>query len=146
MFTGSFKSAGMNATAVAISCGIPPGFKGRRYTALAPTRSMLQITDIEEFYAAYRAEILNKLDPGKVYEDLGEGAVLLCWEDFNVSCHRRMVAEWLEETLGVAIPEIGHDRNESPPWREQPQKPPSTRWKKSKTTKATPRPRSSSLQ
>jgi len=134
MFTGSFKSAGMNPNAVAISRGIPPGFKGRRYTPLAPTRAMLQITDIEEFYAAYKAEILDKLDPATVYAELGDGAILLCWEDFNVCCHRRICAPWFEENLGIIVPEIGHDRNESLPWREQPQKPPSTRWRKSSTT------------
>jgi hypothetical protein len=138
--TGSFASAGKNAAAVGISCGIPPGFKGRRYTSLAPTRSMLQIRDVEEFAAAYRKEILDRLDPAKVAHDLGE-TVMLCWEPFNFCCHRRMVAEWLEEALGISVPEIGHERNESPPWRELPLKPPSrSRSKRPSTTGAQPRP------
>ena len=32
-----------------------------------------------------------------VAEELGPDAILLCWESFNVRCHRRLVAEWLEE-------------------------------------------------
>src|SRR5437868_5644512 len=61
--TGSFASAGKNANAVAVSRGIPPGFKGRRYTPLAPTAAMLRLKSIEEFYAAYR-EVLSLLGAG----------------------------------------------------------------------------------
>jgi hypothetical protein len=32
------------------------------------------------------------------------------------------VAEWLEEKLGVVVPELDHDRKESIPFREQPSK------------------------
>jgi len=38
---------------------------------------------------------------------LGEDAILLCWENSGVFCHRRLVAEWFEEELGVSVPEVG---------------------------------------
>jgi hypothetical protein len=136
MFTSSFKKAGKNAKAVAISRGLPKGYTGIQFLSLAPTPAMLKLKDINEFYQAYKTEILDKLEPALIYERLSD-AILLCWEDFNVCCHRRMVAEWLEGALGVTIPELGHERHESLYWRDMPLKPPSTRWKK-KSDKAAP--------
>jgi uncharacterized protein (DUF488 family) len=49
---------------------------------------------------------LDKLDPQKVFDDLGEDAILLCWEAPCQFCHRRLVAEWLEKHLGVNVPEL----------------------------------------
>src|ERR1039458_1845180 len=49
-------------------------------------------------------------------------AIILCWESFNVRCHRRLVAEWLEEKLGIVVPELDHERTESLPFSEQPSK------------------------
>ena len=37
-------------------------------------------------------------------------------------CHRRLVAEWLEEKLGIVVPELDHERAESVPFNEQPSK------------------------
>ncbi len=31
---------------------------------------------------------------------------MLCYEDSNLFCHRHIVAEWLELTLGVSIYEV----------------------------------------
>ena len=59
--------------------------------------------------ATYRVEyqkILDKLDPQKVFDDLGEDAILLCWEAPGKFYHRRLVAEWLEKHLGVTVPEL----------------------------------------
>jgi hypothetical protein len=81
---------------------------------------MFKLAD-DEFDKAY-ATLLEKLSASKVVEDLGENAILLCWEDFNVGCHRRMVAEWIESECGLIIPEYGHERHESLPYSEQPNK------------------------
>jgi len=59
--------------------------------------------------ATYRVEyqkILDNLDPQKIFADLEEGAILLCWEAPGKFCHRRLVAEWLEEHLGRPVPEL----------------------------------------
>ena len=37
-------------------------------------------------------------------------------------CHRRLVAELLEQKLGIVVLELGHDRRESVPFSEQPSK------------------------
>jgi len=64
----------------------------------------------EEYRQKYQA-ILARLDPRKVYEDLGQEAVLLCWEQPGEFCHRRLVAAWLEEALGVTVPELPFNYN-----------------------------------
>ena len=65
---------------------------------------------------------LDSLDAKQVVEDLGPDAILLCWESFNVRCHRRLAAEWLEEKLGIVVPELDHERAESIAFSMQPSK------------------------
>jgi hypothetical protein len=100
---------------------VPRFYRGRRYIALAPPRWLLKAKDPELFDREYR-KLLESLDPKRVVEDLGPNAILLCWESFNLRCHRRLVAEWLEEKLGIMVPEVGHERGESIPFSEQPSK------------------------
>lgn len=100
--------------------GIPDSYKDRVFKALAPTWAMLKMSDAE--YDQAYGEHLAKLDAREIFEQLGENAVLLCWEGFNVKCHRRMVAEWLEDELGIEIPELEHERSESLPYNQMPTK------------------------
>jgi hypothetical protein len=58
-----------------------------------------------EYSQAYRERVLDKLDPQEVYDDLKD-SVLLSYEkatDFN---HRRLVAEWIQDSLGIKVEEI----------------------------------------
>jgi hypothetical protein len=54
----------------------------------------------------YYKYVLNKLDPWKVYNDLGPDAVLLCHETFDKDCHRFIVAFWLFCSIGIIVPEL----------------------------------------
>lgn len=111
MFTSYFANVANipeGLRAVAIARGVPKGFTGRLYQRLAPSWAMLKMGRPE--YDRLFAGILARLDPHEVYRDLGDDAVLLCWERPNLWCHRRMVAEWLEEKLGVCVPELGLPR------------------------------------
>lgn len=67
----------------------------------------------EESFQYYRREyyaMLDKLNPEKIYKDL-ENCTILCYESpkdlisKKKFCHRRMVAGWIEETLGIVISE-----------------------------------------
>ncbi len=92
------------AYSVSIALREPNWYRGRRYRALAPRQRMLKMDE-----GAYRLEyqkILDQLDPRKVFDDLGEEAILLCWEAPGKFCHRRLVAAWLEKHLGVDVPEL----------------------------------------
>jgi len=90
---------------VSIANWDPHWYKGRRYPALAPKKNMLKGLSREEYTRRY-SRILAGLDPQRVWNDLGEDAILLCWERPGEFCHRRLVAEWLEQNLGVVIPEL----------------------------------------
>lgn len=88
----------------------------RIYRALAPGTWLFEpaYKDYETYRERYFREILAPLDPQKVWDDLHTLAdrhepVLLCHEHLRKSgewCHRRMAAEWFEDKLGVAVPEM----------------------------------------
>lgn len=110
----AFKDRGLRFVSVARSCKY---WSGERYPDLFPTWDMIRMTDEEEYEEVYRAKILSKLNPQKVYEDL-QDAVILCHEKYDdiisgkTFCHRHMIARWLEEELGVDIPELKDDKAE----------------------------------
>jgi len=89
----------------------PPRWWGsrRRYIALAPSADLLKRAKAgmpwPEYVAEYKRDVLAKLDPAKVYADLSD-SILLCWERPGEDCHRRLVAEWIESSLGVKVPEM----------------------------------------
>ena len=112
--TSSFKLAGSDLRAVSIARYSPwrgaLAFKGKRYSALAPSVGLLKAWKAKEISQAeytqrFYQETLSLLSPGLVFQELGEEAILLCWEDPGEFCHRRLVASWLEEALGINIPE-----------------------------------------
>jgi hypothetical protein len=102
----------------------PAGY--RVYSRLAPG-PWFNSVGIEEYCHLY-GEILKKLDPKRVYAELvalvAEEPVLLCWEvpPFTAPqpipqagltmigrsnwCHRRIVAAWFKQTLGIDVPEL----------------------------------------
>lgn len=133
--TANFATGAKHPDAVAICRGVPRWYRGRRLIELAPERWLLNAHDPKLFDEVY-SEQLHKLDPQHIAEVLGANAVMLCWEAFNVRCHRRMVAEWLESALGIEIPELGHDLAESLPYSKAPSKP--VKPKKSKQGKLFP--------
>ena len=94
---------------VSIAQGTPKWFKGKLYLPLCPPWDLIKKVkedgDIEYYTQEYYKRVLSKLDPVKVYNDLGEDAVLLCWEKSGEFCHRYIVAVWLEKHLGVKIEE-----------------------------------------
>lgn len=96
-----------NRNAVAISRGVPPWFNGRTYEPLAPYRWMIDMAgEPEKYTQVYTEQILSKLDPRKTLDELGEDAVLLCWEGPEMFCHRHLVADWLMNALKIEVTEL----------------------------------------
>lgn len=95
---------------VSIARGTPKWYKGRCYPDLMPDWEWLKATR-EEYDREFQKR-LESLDPKRVIRELGENAVLLCWCKHNAGCHRRLVAEWLEERLGIVISELGYSRED----------------------------------
>ncbi len=85
---------------------------GDTYQKLAPPADIIKIKDEKLYEKIYYEKVLSKLNPQQVYDELGENAVLLCYEKFAdiengiTFCHRRMVAKWLEDNLGVKVDEL----------------------------------------
>jgi len=88
------------------------------YPALAPGKWLFDpaYKDYATYRERYFREILAPFDPQKIWDDLhalagGHEPVLLCHEHYpdhkpDDWCHRRMVAEWFEQALGVPVPEM----------------------------------------
>jgi uncharacterized protein (DUF488 family) len=110
MKTSYYAISGRERHAVSIAAKAPVWFKGREYKKLAPKYTFFKkykLDGDEKYYTEqYYKEVLDKLDSQQVFDELGENAVLLCWEKKGEFCHRLLVAEWLEKTLGITIEEI----------------------------------------
>jgi uncharacterized protein YeaO (DUF488 family) len=109
MKTSYFAIQAKNPDAVSISRWPPRWWgKGRRYIALAPSADLLtRYRDGKITWAGYCREYraqLATLDPAEIHAEL-KGKTLCCVEKDASQCHRRLVAEWLERSLGVKVPE-----------------------------------------
>jgi hypothetical protein len=88
-------------------------WQGEKYMKLAPPPELLKIDDRELYQRLYFEKVLDCLDPYEVYVDLGDSAVLLCYEKWvdvqqgKSFCHRRIVAQWLEGHIdGLKVDEL----------------------------------------
>jgi hypothetical protein len=104
------------AAPIGISRSAPRRISGyRRLRALEPGEWFRSVAPAR-YLDLYR-EILNRLDPAEIYDRLisfGEHPVMLCWETGTAChsgetfCHRHLVAQWLEDRLGVEVLEVGY--------------------------------------
>jgi uncharacterized protein (DUF488 family) len=97
--------------AISISLSTPSWFKGTQYKKLAPSWNLLNgykngAISKEKYTEIYKREVLDKLDPKQVYEELGENTVLMCWEKSSDFCHRHIVSQWFNEKLGIEVKEL----------------------------------------
>ena len=111
--TSSFRRAKDDPRCIAISARVPKNYNGRRCKKLAPPYWMVQksksgeMTD-EEFKRQFKKYVLGKLDAREVLNEIGDDAILLCWEQPGEFCHRRLIAHWFEKELGIEVSERGH--------------------------------------
>jgi len=102
------KYKGDNAVSIAGKC--PEWYKGKEYKKLAPNywffKKYKEDGDVEFYKEQYQKEILSNLNAETVYRELGEDAVILCWEASGKFCHRHLVARWLEKELGIEVKEL----------------------------------------
>jgi hypothetical protein len=108
-------------TRVSISRGNPrwlPAGSYKTFRALAPGKWFNSVSP-REYLDLYNAEILGKLDPRRVVEELealGPNPTMLCWEGPKGIeagthwCHRHIAAQWLEDTLGIQVEELKHPK------------------------------------
>jgi uncharacterized protein YeaO (DUF488 family) len=95
------------------------------FPCLNPTEQLLReaksgTVPLEEAMGKYCREILGKLSPIKVYEELVEMLkksnkrylALLCYEKPAETCHRRSIAKWLEDGNGISVPEYAAESDQ----------------------------------
>lgn len=114
IYTASFARAKLlppDVRAVSIA-RFPPRTWGQRprCMALAPAADLLRAIKAsaitwDEYSAAYRAQ-LAALDPAAIAAQL-DGSAMLCFCAPGYACHRRLVAAWLEQSLGIVVQEWG---------------------------------------
>ena len=111
MNTSYYSKSAKHPNAVSIAAKCPDWYDGREYKKLAPKYWFFkaykdgEITE-DEYRICFYEEVLDKLDAQVVYDELGENAVILCWEATGKFCHRHIVAEWLGKELNVEITEL----------------------------------------
>jgi hypothetical protein len=102
---------------IGISRGVPRRMTAgyRLFRRLAPGRWFNSV-DAQEYQRRYQADILDPLNPRIVADQLtdlvgGAVAVLVCFERAGSGqwCHRALAAEWLAESLGRPVPELGFE-------------------------------------
>lgn len=110
--------AKIDAVKVGISRGVPRWtlrYKYRMLRPLAPSREAFALHERVEFERVYRAgleEIGAQTILAKLERISAEGGsrplVLLCYEDVlgGAWCHRQIAAEWIQERLGIEVPEL----------------------------------------
>jgi len=112
-FSNRIRKPGLNL--IAVSNSYPrqlPWLKdARQYSKLCPGWTLVKDykkkrISSQNYVEIYREDILDKLDPEKVYNDLGENAVILCWEKPGRFCHRRLIADWLYDRLQIRVNEL----------------------------------------
>ena len=94
----------------AISNGVVPNWGGEKYHKLVPPWPIVQAYksngDSDKFSKAYQYCVLKDLDPQEVLGELGEDAILICWEGKDKFCHRHLVAQWLMQHLNTTVKEL----------------------------------------
>jgi len=90
MKTSYFAKSGTHKDAVGICCGRPHFYKGKMYTKLGPKRWFLkkykEDGDKDFYTKQYYKEVLDKLNPAEVYEELGEDAIIAkCIKELSIA-------------------------------------------------------------
>lgn len=121
LYTCSFYHAKRAPGRISIARRAPKGMTDLpAFPELAPGGWFNSVSEAR-YRVLYAQEVLARLDPMDVVLRLvalaesvygpGTAPVLLCWEknpdtDPQDFCHRRLVASFLEEALGIDVPEI----------------------------------------
>lgn len=109
LFTSNYARHGKDPNAVCISVKPPFWYKGKTYFDLAPTWNMVNgikkgVINEKQYTEQYLQLIEDrKLDANKVAADLGDGAIMLCYESPNDFCHRHIAAIWLQNNTTIPV-------------------------------------------
>lgn len=61
---------------------------------------------IEWYTNIYRDTVLSNLNSTNVVKELGDNAVMLCYEKPGDFCHRHLIADWISKNTGITVEEV----------------------------------------
>jgi hypothetical protein len=100
---------------LSISGKAPDWYVGPQFKVLAPKYEFFKEykngrIGKDKYKSEFYRLVLDPLDPEVIYTRLidqyGDTVTLCCYEKPGDFCHRRIVAEWFEQTLGILVPEM----------------------------------------
>lgn len=114
LYTSNYARKGQDKCSYAISVGLPHWYKGESLDFLAPTWEMVRgakndiITNQQytEMYLDLLKERNFNAELFMEWVDSNDHDVyLLCYEKPDGFCHRRIVADYIENDIGIKVPE-----------------------------------------
>lgn len=116
LFTSNFAFSGNHPNAISIAKSNPKWYKGKSFCddSLSPSWELLKmykngyVTKYEytEVFYNYLTEMNVQRILDILHHDMGDMAILLCYENPGEFCHRRIVAKWIEYESGIVVPEL----------------------------------------
>lgn len=103
-YFAKLKSLPDNIIPISICGKAPDWYTGLQYKKLAPKYNFFmewkENHDNDYYIKCFNEQVLNKLDPMKVYQELrslakSDKICLICYEKPTDFCHRHLVADWL---------------------------------------------------
>jgi len=105
--TSYFKSLAPVGAKVCIAKKAPRGFRGHHFLELAPSHPWAR-----DWRGSYRKDLETRFPGGEGLRELLDRIaklvpepVLCCYESDPGECHRRILADYIEEHLGITITE-----------------------------------------
>ena len=111
MQTSNFSKNGKNVFACSIAVYKPAWYRGSEYPSLFPSGNIVRlfkngVITWEEYTEEYNKNVLAKLNPKFVFDQL-QNQILLCYCASDTQfCHRKLVANWIWKNLGIEVAEI----------------------------------------
>lgn len=108
-YFGNLKSLPENITPISICGKAPNWYTGLQYKKLAPKYDFFmkwkENHDNDYYIKCFQEQVLDKLNPYLVYQDLcrlcsltnNTDIALICYEKPDEFCHRHLVADWLNK-------------------------------------------------
>lgn len=111
-FANGKKLSKAGITMIGIALYPPKWFYGVSLKTVSPTYSILHEEDHDRYTERFKKEVLGRVDPKEFLESVerysdGKDVALCCFEKPGDFCHRHIVAEWLNEKLGLNVQEFG---------------------------------------
>jgi uncharacterized protein YeaO (DUF488 family) len=111
LFTSNYARSSSYDLSFSISKKAPDWYKGKQLPQYAPTWEMIvaykdNALTSDEYALQYISLLKSRhQSPQKIVDALPDKSRLLCYESPGDFCHRRVLAQWVEDELGLIIPE-----------------------------------------